>query len=118
MFRLIKVNNVEIPTPSECTVSVFDIYESTDRDSTGTIHLDYIATKNKLECTWSYLSQEDLTSLLNTIKAISFNVTYKDPATGKDVTKNMYKGDRTIPILDVIDGKNRYKDFKVNFIEL
>ena len=115
---MIKVNNVEIPTPSECTVSVFDIYESTDRDSTGTIHLDYIATKNKLECTWSYLSQEDLTSLLNTIKAISFNVTYKDPATGKDVTKNMYKGDRTIPILDVIDGKNRYKDFKVNFIEL
>ena len=48
MFRLIKVNNVEIPTPSECTVSVFDIYESTDRDSTGTIHLDYIDTKNNL----------------------------------------------------------------------
>nr|WP_302596478.1 DUF6711 family protein [uncultured Cellulosilyticum sp.] len=112
------MNNVEIPTPSDCTVSIFDIYEGTDRDSTGTIHLDYIATKNKLECTWSYLSQDELKSLLSAISQISFKVTYTSPATGESVTLDMYKGDRTIPILDVIEGETRYKDFKVNFIEL
>lgn len=115
---MIKVNGVALPTPSSLTVSVFDIYDSTDRDSTGTIHLDYIATKHKLECTWNFLTQEQMTNLLDTIKDVSFSLEYTEPQDGTLKTIDVYKGDRTIPVLDFLDGKARYKDFKVNFIEL
>lgn len=115
---MIKVNGVALPTPSSLTVSVFDIYDSTDRDSTGTIHLDYIATKHKLECAWNFLTQEQMTMLLNAIRSISLTVAYIDPATGQEKVIEVYKGDRTIPVLDYVNNVMRYKDFKVNFIEL
>ena len=114
---MLKVNGVEMPTPSGMTPMMYDITEA-ERDSTGTMHIDLIATKYKVECTWSYLTQEDMTKLLKAIKSITFRITFTDPEDGNDKTVSVYKGDRSIPILRVVDGKNTYKDFKVNFIEL
>ena len=114
---MLKVNGVEMPTPSSMTPMMYDITEA-DRDSTGTMHIDLVATKYKLECSWNYLTQEDMTNLLKAIKSITFSISFIDPESGTNKTINVYKGDRSIPILRVIDGENTYKDFKVNFIEL
>lgn len=114
---MLKVNGVEMPTPSGMTPDAYDITEAA-RDSTGTMHIDLIATKHKLECTWSYLTQEDMSRILSAIKSITFSVTFIDPETGSEKTINVYKGDRSMPILRVINGENTYKDFKVSFIEL
>ncbi|WP_410495011.1 hypothetical protein QTL86_12735 [Cellulosilyticum sp. ST5] len=114
---MLKVNGVEMPTPSGMVPMMYDITEA-ERDSTGTMHIDLVATKYKLECSWNYLTQEDMTKLLKAIKSITFSITFTDPEDGNDKTISVYKGDRSIPILRVIDGKNTYKDFKVNFIEL
>lgn len=114
---MLKVNGVEMPTPSGMTPMVYDITEA-ERDSTGTMHIDLIATKYKLECTWSYLTQEDMSKILSAIKSITFSITFIDPESGSEKTVSVYKGDRSIPILRVIDGENTYKDFKVNFVEL
>lgn len=114
---MLKVNGVEMPTPTGMTPDAYDITEAA-RDSTGTMHIDLIATKHKLECTWAYLTQEDMSKILSAIKPITFGVTFTDPEDGNDKTINVYKGDRNMPILRVVGGKNEYKDFKVNFIEL
>lgn len=106
-----------MPTPSAMSPMIYDITEA-ERDSTGTMHIDLVATKYKLECSWAYLTQEQMTHILNAINPITFNVTFTDPKSGSDKTMNVYKGDRTIPILFIKEGKNYYKDFKVNFIEL
>ena len=116
-MAVLSIGGVEMPTPSGMTPMIYDITEA-ERDSTGTMHIDLVATKYKLECTWSYLTQDDMTKLLKAIKSITFSITFTDPETGSSKTINVYKGDRTIPILRVVDGKNTYKDFKVNFIEL
>ena len=114
---MLKINGVVMPTPSEMTPNIYDITEG-ERDSTGTMHIDLIATKYKLECKWNVLTQEDMTNILNAVKSITFKVSFIDPVTGLEKTITVYKGDRSIPILRIVDGKNIYKDFKLNFIEL
>lgn len=114
---MLKIGGVAMPTPSEMTPSIYDITDG-ERDSTGTMHIDLIATKYKLECKWNILNQADLTKILIATKSITFNVSFIDPVTGAEKTMNVYKGDRSTPILKVVNGENVYKDFKINLIEL
>lgn len=116
-MAVLKIGGADMPTPSAMSPMMYDITEA-ERDSTGTMHIDLVATKYKLECTWAHLTQEDMSKLLNAIKNITFSVTFTDPESGSEKTISVYKGDRTIPVLRVKDGKTEYKDFKVNFIEL
>lgn len=114
---MLKIGGVAMPTPSDMNSSIYDITDG-ERDSTGTMHIDLIATKYKLECQWSMLSQANMTKILKAIKPITFNVSFIDPVTGAEKTIKVYKGDRSIPIFRIKNGENIYKDFKVNFIEL
>lgn len=114
---MLKINGVAMPTPSDMTPNIYDLTEG-ERDSTGTMHIDLIATKYKLECTWSILNQANMTKILNATKNITFNVSFIDPVTGTEKTINVYKGDRSTPIFRIANGENIYKDFKINFIEL
>lgn len=114
---MLKIGGVAMPTPSEMSPMMYDITEA-ERNSKGTMFIELIATKYKLECTWSYLTQEQMTKVLNAIKSITFTIAFIDPQSGSEKTISVYKGDRTIPVLNYIDGVPKYKGFKVNFIEL
>ncbi len=114
---MLKIGGVLMPTPSEMTTNIYDLTDG-ERDSTGTMHIDLIATKYKLECKWNILNQANMTKILNATKSITFNVSFVDPETGVEKTINVYKGDRSTPIFKIVDGENVYKDFKINFIEL
>lgn len=114
---MLKIGGVAMPTPSEMTPSIYDITDG-ERDSTGTMHIDLIATKYKLECKWNILNQANLTKILNATKNITFSISFIDPVTGTEKTINVYKGDISTPIFKIADGENIYKDFKINLIEL
>lgn len=116
-MAVLTLGGVAVPTPSTMNVMIYDITEG-DRDATGTMHLDLVATKYKLECTWSFLTQSQMTQLLNAIKPISFSASFIDPTTGSKKSIKVYKGDRSIPVFRVVNGQNQYQEFKVNFIEL
>lgn len=115
---MITINGVNMPTPSGYTEGIMDITNA-ERNSKGTMFIDRIATKVKLELEWSTLEQTEMTKVLNALEAsITFSVTYVDAKTGTNKTGTFYKGDRNIPMLDYIDGKARWKGFKVNLIEV
>lgn len=114
---MIKIAGADIPSPTEIIPSMYDITEG-ERDSTGTMHIDLVATKYKLQLKWGILSKNEISTLLGKIKPITFNVTFDDPESGSEKTINVYKGDRTIPVLIYKDGEPCYKDFAVNLIEL
>lgn len=116
-MSVLKISGGEMPSPSELTVNIYDITDG-ERDSTGTMHLDLIATKYKVEAKWNVLKQSDLAKILSAINKITFSVAFIDPTTGKEKTISAYKGDRNIPIMRVKGNDVYYKDFKVNFIEL
>ena len=115
-MALLKINGVDMLTPSELNVGVQDIGKW-ERNASGTMIGEIIATKAKLEITWAYITPAQLATLLTSINTTFFTVTYTDPITNALRTMTAYKGDRTVGVLDFVNNVMRYKDFKVNFIE-
>jgi len=116
-LALINIGGVAIPTPTDLTVSVMDLSKA-DRNANGTMVLERIATKQKLALKWSYITDSQLTAILNAISPTSYQVTYVNPVTNSWVTKNMYCGDRSVGYIDFQNNTVRYKDFGFDLIEI
>ncbi|OMF54675.1 hypothetical protein BK138_16075 [Paenibacillus rhizosphaerae] len=113
---LISIDGVELPTPSDYVPSIQDISKA-ERNANGTMIIERIATKRKLELAWKYLSQDELAKVLKAVSPVFFKVTYLDPEAGGNKTGTFYCGDRSAPAMDYIDGVIRWKDIKFNLIE-
>lgn len=114
---MIEFDSVEIPTPGSYTVSVNDISKA-ERNANGTIIIERIATKRKIELSWPYLSSADLSTLFSNFSSNTFiSVTYPDPVTGAARTGTFYAGDRSAGAIDYQAGVIRWKDVKFNLIE-
>lgn len=113
---MIKINGVELPTPSGYNVGIQDISKA-ERNANGTMIIERIATKRKLEVAWEYLSQEELSRVLTLVSPVFFAVEYIDPQEGTKKTGTFYAGDRTPKAMDFKNGKIRWKDINFNLIE-
>jgi hypothetical protein len=111
------VGGVGLPAPSEFEVSVMDLSKA-ERNANGRMIIERIATKRKLAFTYAYVTEADAMSILNKIAPTSYTVTYRDPQTGGMKSGSFYCGDRSLGMLDNINGVPRYKDLKFNLIEL
>lgn len=112
---MIKINGVVLPTPSDYNPGIQDISKA-ERNARGTMIIERIATKRKIELAWKYLSQEELSLILNLISPVFFTVDYIDPKDGR-ITGTFYVGDRNVGALDYINGIIRWKDIKFSLIE-
>lgn len=113
---MIKIDGVVIPTPSDYVVGIMDISKA-ERNANGTMVIDRIATKRKIEMNWRYLAKNELSNLFKAVSPIFFMVEYIDPVDDEIKTGYFYAGDRKSGALDYINGKIRYKDITVNVIE-
>lgn len=116
-MALLTIGGVAMPTPTEFTVNVMDLSKA-DRNANGSMVLERIATKQKLQCKWSYITDYDLSKVLTAIKSTSYYVTYIDPVTNSWTTRNMYCGDRASGYITYQNNTVAYKDFSVDFIEM
>ncbi|MFW6001995.1 MAG: DUF6711 family protein [archaeon] len=108
---------VELPTPQSLEFGLQDITDS-NRTVDGTMHIEQIARKQKLNCTWGYLTRQELQNLLNLIDEKTFYLRFENPETMEEVEKEFYKGNRTFSIHRFINGVPDYKEIKINFIEV
>lgn len=115
-MALITVNGTVLASPSEMTVGVMDLSKA-ERNTNGLMLIERIATKRKLEFTYSFLNDYELRQILSAISPVFFTVTYPDPLTGATRTGTFYVGDRNMGVLDYYNGIPRYKDIAFNFIE-
>lgn len=113
---MIKINGVAIPTPSDYSVGIQDISKA-ERNANGTMIIERITTKRKLELAWNYLSKEDLSKLLKVVSPVFFQVEYLDPEDNSRKTGTFYSGDRNAGALDYINGTIRWKNIKFSVIE-
>jgi hypothetical protein len=116
-MALITVGGVALPTPSDFQVGIMDISKA-ERNANGKMIIERVATKRKLFITYSYVNQNDASTILNLIAPAFYTVTYPDPQTKTMVTGTFYCGDRNVSMVDYQDGVPRYKDFSFNLIEL
>lgn len=113
-----KIGGVTIKTPSRLTVDVLDIDGEAYRSANGTMIRDRIATKRKLNCEWNALTLTEMAALVSAVTATSFTVTYLDPATGTELTKTFYVGDRNAPVYRLMAGDQLWTGLTMNFVEI
>lgn len=114
---MLKINNVEMPSPKPYTVSINDIDGNTNRNADAIIYRDRIAVKRKLSLEWGPLTQNETQTLLNAVSSEFFTCEFLDPQTGT-LTKTMYVGDRSTATL-VLDSSGHvwWNGLKMDFIE-
>lgn len=115
-MALIQINGVDLTTPSEYNLGIMDITES-QRNALGTMLIERIAQKKKIQLRYTYLDATSLANVLSKVNPIYFNVTYLDPITNNYKTGSFYCGDRTIGLIDFRNGTPRYKDVSFDLIE-
>jgi hypothetical protein len=113
---MIEINNVLIPSPSTFKVGIMDI-SNAERNAKGTMLIDRIATKRKLDVSWRDLKGNDLAELLQLVNSVYFFVKYYDPMTNRLETKTFYVGDRNIGMFSYNNGNPIWDEISFNFIE-
>nr|WP_280518602.1 DUF6711 family protein [Lederbergia wuyishanensis] len=88
-----------------------------ERNSRGTMIIERIATKRKLEVSYNYLSKDQLSQVLNSVSPVFISVKYSDPQTNGIRTGTFYCGDRSVGLIDYRNGVPRYKDIKFDLVE-
>ena len=113
----IKVNGVTIKIPSACAIEKYNITKS-GRVANGSMTMDLIAQKAKLNLTYDVVSGTDLAIIKGIIYSTTlfFTVDYNDDD-GVAQTKTMYCGDIAYDRFRT-DGVWYWKNFKVNLIEV
>ena len=115
----IKINNIEIATPSEFSVTVSDLDngESTVRTADGTLNRDRVAVKRQIDLTWPALTWSQTSTLLQAMSNVFFEVYYPDPMTGAYTTKTFYAGNRPVPVAIPKGNDIVWGNVKVTLIE-
>ena len=94
------------------------ISEDSGRTAAGTMVMDIVDKKTKLEVTFIPMAQERMSSLLKSIDSYIFDVQYLDPKTKAMRNIQVYIGTPEIEYYVIHDDKRTYNGFTLSFIEL
>lgn len=110
------LDGVQIKTP-HLEVGSFLISKS-ERTADGTMTMDIIAEKRRLDLTWPLIKDVDLQQILSLLKSKTFHtVTYPDPEYGEDRTITVYRGDVTTQAGHRVAGTRYWTDVSIALIE-
>lgn len=113
---MLKIDGVVMPTPATYSWGIQDLSKA-ERNARGTMIIERIATKRKLELSWKYLDRAQLQQLLAAVSPIFFTLEYPDPQTDTVNTGMFYVGDRKVGALDYKNSQVRWVDCQFNVIE-
>lgn len=118
MVEFFKINSKKVKAPTELSQS-FEVLDKTERTMDGTMVVDIIGQKRKIEVSWEYMSQTDLALLVKETKSGSFvTVHYNDPETGELSSMTARARDLTYqPYYDWAKGQLIWKSVSVGFVE-
>ena len=120
MAASITIGGVAMPEPklNGLKISRNKIWsKNAGRGADGTMTGDIIGLKWKLEIEFLPLTDAQMAIVVAAVEPAFFNVTFRSPKTGKNITVNMYAGDLTCPVYTYVGGKPRYVGVTVNLIE-
>ena len=119
-MSLITVNGVVLPDPAQYQYSLNDVDSDKSGRSTinGKMHRDRIAQKTKIEVTWNTLSADNVKKIIQATNNQTLNVKFLNTYNNTYETKTMYVSSKTATMVDIRNGKVRYKGLKIDFIEI
>lgn len=118
-MALIKVGSTDLPAPVEYSVTLQDIdSDNTKRTETGLLQRDRVrAGVYKIQAKW-IVTKTQLKTITDAIAPAKFSITFFDPTTSTNPTKNMYCGDRSANlILNKSNPNESMWELSTSFIE-
>lgn len=88
-----KINGASIPDPAAFSGAVSDLDTMGERDLTGLLHRNRVATKHHLKLEYHNVFWSEIASLCDKLRGDRFFFTYPDPIDG-EITITAYTGDR------------------------
>lgn len=117
---MIKVNGVQIKSPSAFTWGLMDNSASDAgrvQDGNDTMYKNRTSQKRKIELVWNAPTKEEASSILQAFNPEYVMITYPDTLTGQDRTAEFYVGDRSAPMKIWTVNNKRYSQVAFNIIE-
>lgn len=113
-----KINGQTIKSPTELSVSP-EILDKSERTVDGTMVVDIIGTKKKVDVSWEYLSKEDMTILATAVGNDKFTeIAFNDEKSGELITMTARsQGLNYQPYYNWSKGKLMWKSVSVSFKE-
>ena len=123
MNEVIYVNNVALNCVAKYTTGWYDVSKDSGRDTTtadGTMVLNVINMKYRLDITTIYMTQAQLQNFFQQIKlGPTMTVNFFNPYTGQRETRRVYRGDRSVEMRWKLDnGSTMYEPVTIALIEL
>ena len=88
------INGLAIPDPTGFSGAESDLDTMGERDATGYLHRNMVATKHPLKLEYSNVPWDWITDLCPLLRHDKFQFTYPDPWSGGFSTIDAYVGDR------------------------
>lgn len=118
-MAMIKVDGVEMPTPSSFSWGLQDISASESGRTDDTImHKNRVGQKRKLSLQWNAKDKATTAKILKAFNPEYISVTYPDAMSGNDETRTFYVGDRTASVKLWWVGKQLYESISFDIIEV
>ena len=116
---ILQINGTYIPDPASLQWGLQSVSDSNaGRTTDGTMHVNLITRKRKLELSWTGVDFATASEILQAVNPETFNVTYLDALTNTRLTKEFYVGDRSAPVYSYTDGFQWYSNVSFNLIEV
>lgn len=119
-MSLLSINGVSVKTPVSFKADVEQIDGETTRNAAGKLKRDRIRKDVwKLSIEWSYLSNAEISIILQAIDGVFFSVTFPNPKTGGLTTRTFYSGTPSVGAYSWSPkfSANMWESLSVNLIE-
>jgi hypothetical protein len=118
-MALLKVNGVELPSPSKYKVKRSDLdSEATMRNSEGYLIRDRVREGvYRIDVSWEALTHSDYLTVVNALSPAKFTVVFWDPNSATTKTAQMYAGDRDSELILLKDGQKSIVSLSCALIE-
>ena len=112
------VGNTPIPDPSSFSGKESDLDTMGERDATGYLHRNRVATKHPLSIEYKALPWTKITEICKLLMSDKFAFTFPDPFSDSGTsTITAYAGDRNFTAVWMPDDMEWIGDLKVSIIE-
>lgn len=113
-----QINGLSIAPPKDIMHS-YEVLDKVERTMDGTMVVDLIGKKQKVDVSWSFLTRENMIALNNELSSSSFvTISYRDINTGTLISLSTKPKDFTYsPSYDWVHNKVIWRNVSISFEE-
>lgn len=117
IYDPVRVVAMNVPDPTSFSGKESDLDTMGERDATGYLHRNRVATKHPFQLEWQNITWEVIRDMCDMMSADKFQFTYPDPFSYGKKTIDAYAGDREFTAVWSPENGDWIGTLKVSIIE-